>query len=193
MKPFKKGLVPAIVQNHQTLEVLMLGYMNEKAYRKTKKTKQVTFFSRSKNRLWTKGESSGHKLILKSIHWDCDKDTILVKVTPLGPTCHNGSRSCFGTNWDTNFILELENIIDERIKSSEKKSYVKNLIKKGRKSVAQKVGEEGVETVIAALYENRSALINEASELLFHLMVLLKSNNLKLKDIAKCLMKRHKS
>lgn len=185
------GLVPAVIQDEQTLEVLMLGYMNEEAFQKTKAENKVTFFSRTKNRLWTKGESSGNFLQVKSIDIDCDNDSLLIKVTPAGPTCHTGSRNCFSTSYNQNFILELEQIINERFEHPAENSYINSLRKKGLNKIAQKVGEEGVETVIAALNETEADLINEASDLVFHLLVLLREKNLSLKTIASNLEKRH--
>lgn len=186
-----EGLVPVIVQDNQTLEVLMLGYMNEEALAKTQAEGKVTFFSRTKNRLWTKGEESGNFLFVQSLHVDCDQDTILIKAKPVGPTCHTGSRSCFNTTYNQNFIFELENIITDRYESPVAESYINSLRQKGLNKIAQKVGEEGVETVIAALAESRTDLINEASDLVFHLMVLLKEKDLTLQDIALNLEKRH--
>lgn len=186
------GLVPVIVQDNQTLEVLMLGYMNADAFEKTQQEGKVTFFSRSKNRLWTKGEESGNFLFVKSIALDCDNDTILVKASPVGPTCHTGSRSCFKTDFNQNFIFELENIINDRYENPVEGSYINKMRKKGLNKIAQKVGEEGVETVIAALAETREDLIGEASDLVFHLMFLLKEKGLTMKDIAENLEKRHK-
>lgn len=185
------GLLPVIVQEAQTLEVLMQGYMNAEALKQSVETKKVTFFSRSKNRLWTKGESSGNFLNLVSWHTDCDRDSILVKALADGPTCHTGSRSCFETTYNQNFIFELEHIIQNRFEHPQEGSYVQKLIGKGLNKIAQKVGEEGVETVIAALAETETDLINEASDLLFHLMVLLKAKNLDLQTIAKNLEQRH--
>lgn len=185
------GLIPVIVQNNQTLEVLMLGYMNAEALEKTQSEGKVTFFSRSKNRLWTKGEESGNYLFTQSIAVDCDQDTILIKANPVGPTCHTGNRSCFKTAYNQNFIFELENIIADRFENPVEESYINKLRKKGINKIAQKVGEEGVETVIAALNETEEDLINEASDLLFHLMVLLKEKGKTLEDIALNLEKRH--
>lgn len=159
------GLVPVIVQDGQTLEVLMLGYMNEEAWEKTQRERRVTFFSRSKSRLWTKGEESGHYLEVQDIHVDCDQDTILIKATPLGPTCHTGSRSCFSTKQNQNFIFELERVIQQRIDIPVEGSYVNSLRQKGLNKIAQKVGEEAVETVIAALAETEQDFINESSDL----------------------------
>lgn len=185
------GLVPAIIQDAQTLEVLMLGYMNQEAWQKTQAEKRVTFFSRSKNRLWTKGEESGHFLEVVSIHIDCDNDTVLVKAQPKGPTCHTGSRSCFNTEYNQNFIFELIRIIDDRYQFPRADSYVNKLRERGMNKVAQKVGEEAVETVIAALAEEESDFVNETSDLVFHLLVLLREKNVPLEAIAKNLERRH--
>ncbi|MFD2147165.1 bifunctional phosphoribosyl-AMP cyclohydrolase/phosphoribosyl-ATP diphosphatase HisIE [Mucilaginibacter antarcticus] len=186
------GLVPVVIQDEQTLEVLMLGYMNREAYDKTIQENIVTFFSRSKQRLWTKGETSNNFLHVKSIHLDCDNDTLLIKVKPDGPTCHTGDRNCFKTSYNQNFILQLEQIIADRYENPIEGSYVNNLQQKGLNKIAQKVGEEGVETVIAALAETETDLINEASDLVFHLLVLLKEKGLTLDTIAKNLEARNK-
>jgi phosphoribosyl-ATP pyrophosphohydrolase/phosphoribosyl-AMP cyclohydrolase len=186
-----EGLVPAVIQDEQTLEVLMLGYMNAEAYQKTVSEKKVTFFSRTKKRLWTKGEESGNFLNVVSILEDCDNDTLLIKVNPVGPTCHKGNRSCFDTAFNQNFIFELEKIIGDRYANPVEGSYVNKLRNKGLNKIAQKVGEEGVETVIAALNETEHDLVNEASDLLFHLLVLLKEKNVSLEKIAKNLEGRH--
>lgn len=186
------GLVPVVIQDYKTLEVLMLGFMNEEAYNKTIAENKVTFYSRTKQRLWTKGEESGNFLFVKYISIDCDNDSLLIKVDPVGPTCHTGSRSCFNTPYNQNFIFELEKIVKSRFKNPSEGSYVNSLRKKGLNKIAQKVGEEGVETVIAALAEPKENLINEASDLLFHLIVLLREKDLSLNDIAKCLENRHK-
>lgn len=186
------GLVPVVIQDGQTLEVLMLGYMNAEALAKTQSEGKVTFFSRSKNRLWTKGEESGNFLTVKSLALDCDNDTILIKATPAGPTCHTGSRSCFKTDFNQNFIFELEKIIADRYENPVEGSYINKMQAKGLNKIAQKVGEEGVETVIAALAETRTDLVNEASDLIFHLLFLLKEKDLSIKDIAENLEKRHR-
>jgi phosphoribosyl-AMP cyclohydrolase / phosphoribosyl-ATP pyrophosphohydrolase len=186
-----EGLVPVIIQDEQTLEVLMLGYMNNEAFEKTEKEGKVTFFSRTKNRLWTKGEESGHFLFVKSISLDCDQDTLLIKVNPVGPTCHKGTRSCFDTGYNQNFIFQLENIIKDRYENPTEESYVNKLRAKGLNKIAQKVGEEGVETVIAALAETDYDFINESSDLVFHLLVLLKEKGFSLQDVAKNLESRH--
>ncbi|GAB3935167.1 bifunctional phosphoribosyl-AMP cyclohydrolase/phosphoribosyl-ATP diphosphatase HisIE [Mucilaginibacter myungsuensis] len=186
------GLVPVVIQDEHTLEVLMVGYMNQEAWDKTQAEKVVTFFSRSKNRLWTKGETSNNFLHVKETFIDCDNDTILIKVKADGPTCHTGSRSCFNTEYDQNFIFQLEQIIADRYENPVEGSYVNKLRAKGLNKIAQKVGEEGVETVIAALAETETDLINEASDLVFHLLVLLREKNLDLATIAKNLESRHK-
>ena len=186
-----QGLVPAIIQDVQTLEVLMLGYMNQEAWDKTQAEGKVTFYSRSKKRLWTKGEESGNFLYVKETHIDCDNDTILIKATPVGPTCHTGSRSCFNTNYNQNFIFELEKIIADRYDNPAEDSYVNKLRQKGLNKIAQKVGEEGVETVIAALAESDVDFINESSDLMFHLLVLLKEKGKSLADIGINLEGRH--
>lgn len=185
------GLIPAIIQDAQTLEVLMLGYMNEEAWQKTRTEGRVTFFSRSKNRLWTKGEESGNFLEVVSTHIDCDYDTVLIKAQPKGPTCHTGSRSCFNTGYNHNFIFELIRIIDNRYRFPTADSYVNKLRQRGVNKVAQKVGEEAVETVIAALAEEEADFVNEASDLVFHLLVLLREKNVPLEVIAKNLESRH--
>src|ERR1700712_106224 len=186
------GLVPVIIQDEQTLEVLMLGYMNQEAYDKTIQDNIVTFFSRSKQRLWTKGETSNNFLHVKSIHLDCDNDTLLIKVKADGPTCHTGDRTCFKTDYNQNFILQLEQIIADRYENPQEGSYVNKLHKKGLNKIAQKVGEEAVETVIAALAETEVDMINESSDLVFHLLVLLREKGLSLEAIAKNLEERHK-
>ncbi|HVW12835.1 MAG TPA: bifunctional phosphoribosyl-AMP cyclohydrolase/phosphoribosyl-ATP diphosphatase HisIE [Mucilaginibacter sp.] len=186
------GLVPAIIQDEQTLEVLMLGYMNQEAYEKTVAENIVTFFSRSKNRLWTKGETSNNFLHVKSIHEDCDNDTLLIKVKADGPTCHTGSRSCFKTEYNQNFILELEEIVNDRYEHPVEGSYVNKLRNKGLNKIAQKVGEEAVETVIAALAQSETEFIDETSDLVFHLLVLLREKGMSLETIAKNLEGRHK-
>lgn len=184
-------LVPVIIQNAQTLEVLMLGYMNEEAWKKTQAEKVVTFYSRSKKRLWTKGEESGNSLHVQSFALDCDQDTLLIQVKPEGPTCHTGSRSCFKSEYNQNFIFQLENIIADRYAFPQEKSYVHQLHKKGIEKIAQKVGEEAVETVIAALRQTEQEFIDETSDLIFHLLLLLREKEMDLKTIAKNLENRH--
>ncbi|KLT67477.1 bifunctional phosphoribosyl-AMP cyclohydrolase/phosphoribosyl-ATP diphosphatase HisIE [Pedobacter sp. BMA] len=186
------GLLPVIIQDYKTLEVLMLGYMNAEALEKTQAEGKVTFFSRSKKRLWTKGETSNNFLYVKELFVDCDNDTILIKADAVGPTCHTGSRSCFKTDFNQNFIFELENIITDRYENPVEGSYINKMRSKGLNKIAQKVGEEGVETVIAALAETEEEFIGEASDLVFHLLFLLKEKGLSIQDIAKNLEKRHK-
>lgn len=186
------GLVPVIIQDVQTLEVLMLGYMNQEAWTKTEEEGKVTFFSRTKNRLWTKGETSGNFLWVQDTHIDCDNDTILMKVKPEGATCHTGSRSCFNTSYNQNFIFELEKIINDRYENPTEESYVNKLRQKGLNKIAQKVGEEGVETVIAALAETDFDFVNESSDLIFHLLVLLREKGKSLKDLGVNLEERHR-
>lgn len=185
------GLLPVVIQDAQTLEVLMLGYMNEEALDKTKKEGKVTFFSRTKNRLWTKGESSGNFLQVLSMAEDCDQDTLLIKVKPIGPTCHTGARSCFNTPYNQNFVFQLENIINDRYEHPVQGSYINKMQQKGVHKIAQKVGEEAVETVIAALYETGHEFIDESSDLLFHLLFLIREKGYTLEQIAKNLEARH--
>jgi len=186
-----KGLIPAIIQDFLSFNVLMLGYMNKDSLQHTLETKEVTFFSRSKQRLWTKGETSGNKLLLKSIEFDCDKDSLLVKAEQLGPTCHLENYSCFKSEKRNSFsiIVELEAVIDKRKTESLENSYVASLLKKGVKEIAKKVTEEAGETSIAAV-TNDGRLIDESADLLFHLLVLLKNQNYSFKDVLKELNKR---
>ncbi|HQI42545.1 MAG: Phosphoribosyl-ATP pyrophosphatase [Bacteroidetes bacterium ADurb.BinA261] len=186
------GLVPAIVQDALTMQVLMLGYMNREALDKTIAEGKVTFFSRSKQRLWTKGEESGHFLFVDEILTDCDNDTILVKAFPQGPTCHTGSYSCFGNKLPKGFLYELENVIEQRIADKPENSYTSKLFSRGVNKVAQKVGEEAVELVIEAKDDNLVLFKNEAADLLYHFLILLKTKNLKLQDIEEVLVERHK-
>ncbi|WOD43319.1 bifunctional phosphoribosyl-AMP cyclohydrolase/phosphoribosyl-ATP diphosphatase HisIE [Hwangdonia lutea] len=189
------GLVPAIIQDATTKNVLMLGYMNEAAYKKTLETKQVTFFSRSKQRLWTKGEESGNVLNLVEIKNDCDNDSLLIQVNPMGPTCHKGTDNCWGEKNTANygFFSTLENIIAERVANKDTKtSYVASLFSKGINKVAQKVGEEAVETVIEAMDNNDELFLYESSDLLFHYLMLLQAKGFTLKDIEAELKSRHK-
>ena len=179
------GLVPAIVQDAQTKTVLMLGYMNADAVAKTQETKQVTFFSRSKNRLWTKGEESGHFLTLVEMAVDCDKDSLLIQATPNGPTCHTGSDTCWDNENTPNygFLSVLESIIADRKNNPTDKSYVASLFAKGINKIAQKVGEEAVETVIEAKDNDESLFLNESADLLFHLLILLQAKGYTLQDV----------
>ncbi len=189
------GLVPAIIQDANTKSVLMLGYMNEEAYKKTVDTKKVTFFSRTKKRLWTKGEESGNFLNLVSIKNDCDYDTLLIQVQPLGPTCHKGSDTCWNEENKQNFgfLSALEEIIRNRKENQDNsESYVASLFKGGINKVAQKVGEEAVEVVIEAKDENDDLFLNESADLLFHYLILLQAKGYQLHDIVKVLRGRHK-
>lgn len=186
------GLVPVIIQNANTLQVLMLGYMNIEAFEKTKSENKVTFFSRSKNRLWTKGEKSGNYLIVKDIQIDCDSDTILIKAEPKGPTCHTGSTSCFKEETAKGFIYELEKTISQRIDDKVENSYTSKLYSRGINKVAQKVGEEAVELVIEAMGNDDNLFKNEAADLMYHLLILLKNKGFQLEDIETVLMKRRK-
>ncbi|MFL0064333.1 bifunctional phosphoribosyl-AMP cyclohydrolase/phosphoribosyl-ATP diphosphatase HisIE [Tenacibaculum maritimum] len=189
----KEGLVPAIIQDANTQKVLMLGFMNEKAYEKTIATKKVTFYSRTKDRLWTKGEESNHFLDLVSIKNDCDHDTLLVQAIPNGPVCHKETDTCWGEE-NTNslsFITVLENIIEKRFwKREPKKSYIASLFEKGINKIAQKVGEEAVEVVIEAKDHNGSLFLNESADLLFHYLILLKAKGFKLANVIKVLENR---
>ena len=189
------GLVPAIIQDATTKNVLMLGYMNQDAYDKTMKTGKVTFFSRSKNRLWTKGEESGNFLELVSIANDCDDDSLLIKVNPAGPTCHTGTDTCWKEENKASygFFSTLEDVITERVANKDtKKSYVASLFSKGINKVAQKVGEEAVETVIEAMDTNDELFLYESADLLFHYLMLLQAKGFTLKDIEEELKGRHK-
>ena len=187
------GLVPVVVQDAATLQVLMLGYMNAAALKQTLRTKRVTFYSRSKQRLWTKGESSKNFLHLVSLEVDCDNDTLLVTARPDGPTCHRGTPSCFGDDGarGVGFLAQLEQTINTRIKSGDKKSYTVRLAKEGVARVAQKVGEEGVETALAALKKDKAEFAGEAADLLYHLIVLLRVKKMSLADALAVLEKRH--
>lgn len=183
------GLIPAIIQDANTLQVLMLGYMNAEALAQTLESRLVTFFSRSKNRLWTKGESSGHYLNLVSIQPDCDYDSLLIMATPHGPTCHLNRQSCFAEA-PSYFLCELEQRIIERKSADPQTSYSKRLMDSGLDKVAQKVGEEAVETVIAACMQDDNALLNESADLLFHLIVLLQTKQLSLQQVIAVLKQR---
>jgi phosphoribosyl-ATP pyrophosphohydrolase/phosphoribosyl-AMP cyclohydrolase len=186
------GLVPVVIQDNNTLQVLMVGYMNEEAFEKTEKEGKVTFFSRSKNRLWTKGETSGNYLYVEEILSDCDNDSILIEVNPAGPVCHKGSTSCFGDVTAKGFIYKLEQVINKRIENNSEDSYTNKLYKKGINKVAQKVGEEAVELIIEAKDENIELFENEAADLLYHFLILLKAKGINLESIEKVLQKRHK-
>jgi phosphoribosyl-AMP cyclohydrolase / phosphoribosyl-ATP pyrophosphohydrolase len=186
------GLVPVVIQNKNTLQVLMVGYMNEEALEKTQEEKKVTFFSRSKNRLWTKGETSGNFLFVEEILTDCDNDSLLIKVRPAGPVCHTGSTSCFGEETAKGFLYELEHVINQRISDNANDSYTNKLFKKGINKVAQKVGEEAVEVVIEAKDNDMNLFKNEAADLLYHLLILLKTKNTDLQSVEEILKGRHK-
>jgi phosphoribosyl-ATP pyrophosphohydrolase/phosphoribosyl-AMP cyclohydrolase len=189
---YADGLVPAIVQDIHTSKVLMLGFMNEAALQKTKETGHITFFSRSKQRLWTKGEESGNFLKLKQMLLDCDLDTLLIKAEPVGPTCHTGADTCWSEkNHSDNFLLYLQDIIDLRRKGADEGSYVHSLFKKGINKIAQKVGEEAVELVIEAKDSNRDLFLNEAADLLFHFIILLRAKDCSLQDVMHILEERH--
>ncbi len=186
------GLIPVIIQDNITNVVLMLGYMNQEAFEKTQQEKRVTFFSRSKNRLWTKGEESGNYLNVNNLLIDCDNDTILIKATPAGPTCHTGTDTCFNEkNTSINFLTELETIIRERKNNPTDKSYTSSLFAKGINKIAQKVGEEAVEVVIEAKDNNDGLFKGEAADLLFHYLILLQAKNFTLNDIINVLKSRH--
>ena len=189
------GLIPAIVQDNNTNKVLMLGFMNEEAYEETKETGKVTFFSRTKNRLWMKGETSGNTLQVVSMMVDCANDTILIKANPAGPVCHTGADTCFGEKniEDIMFLKYLQDFIEQRRQEMPEGSYTTSLFLKGVNRMAQKVGEEAVETVIEATNGTEEGFIYEASDLVYHLIVLLTSKGLRLEDLARELKKRHKA
>lgn len=187
------GLIPAIIQDEHTQKVLMLGFMNKEAYEKTVKTGKVTFFSRTKNRLWTKGETSGNFLNVVSIKADCDNDTLLIQAVPEGPVCHTGTDTCWGekNEQDVMFLKELQDFIDKRHAEMPEKSYTTSLFKSGVNKMAQKVGEEAVETVIEACNGTDERLIYEGADLLYHLIVLLTSKGYRIEDLARELKERH--
>jgi phosphoribosyl-AMP cyclohydrolase / phosphoribosyl-ATP pyrophosphohydrolase len=191
-KKYADGLVPAIVQDGNTNIVLMLGFMNEQALAKTLELQKVTFFSRSKNRLWTKGEESGNYLLLKEIKVDCDNDTLLIKVNPVGPVCHTGSDTCWDErNANENFLQQLEQIIVDRKNNPSSTSYTSSLFEKGINKIAQKVGEEAVELVIESKDNNDELFKNEAADMLFHYMILLQAKGFTVNDITEVLKSRH--
>lgn len=185
------SLIPVIIQDNNTLQVLMLGYMNQEAYQITQAEKRVTFFSRSKNRLWTKGEESGNYLKVADIQVDCDNDTLLIKAIPAGPTCHTGSTSCFKKETSKGFIYNLQAIIQQRIDNDEN-TYTNLLYKSGINKVAQKVGEEAVELVIETMANNNDLFKNEAADLLYHYLLLLKAKGFTLENIEEVLAERNK-
>lgn len=191
-KKYQDGLAPAIIQDHKTQKVLMLGFMNDEALKKTMAEGKVTFYSRSKKRLWTKGEESGHFLLVKEVLPDCDNDTLLIKAHPLGPTCHTGADTCWSErNHQEDFLYYLEDIIELRKKSNDEKSYVKQLFTKGLNKIAQKVGEEAVELVIEAKDNNKELFLGEAADLLFHYLVLLNAKGYNLQEVVSVLQSRH--
>jgi len=189
---YTDGLVPAIIQDANTHKVLMLGFMNEEAFQKSRQEGKVTFYSRSKQRPWTKGETSGNFLFIKEIIADCDNDTLLIKVNPTGPVCHTGADTCFSEN-NTGFTLEkLESIIEYRKNNPSESSYTSSLFAKGINKVAQKVGEEAVELIIESKDDNKELFLGEAADLLYHYLVLLQMKNHKLKEVIQLLSERHK-
>lgn len=193
-KKYSDGLVPAIVQDFNTQKVLMLGFMNEEAVKQTEQTARITFWSRSKKRLWTKGEESGNYLHLKQILLDCDGDTLLIKAEPQGPVCHTGADTCWSErNHKDDFLYYLEDIIKLRRQSNDESSYVHVLFKKGINKIAQKVGEEAVELVIEAKDVNRPLFLGEAADLLFHYLLLLQAKDCTLADVVETLKQRHQS
>jgi len=188
------GLVPAIIQDAVTQKVLMLGFMNEEAYKKTMETKHVTFWSRTRNTLWTKGETSGNFLNMVDIKTDCDNDTLLIQVHPDGPTCHTGTDTCWGEENEANpllFLIELQDFIYRRKKEMPEGSYTTKLFKEGINKIAQKVGEEALETIIEATNGTNEHLVYEASDMLYHLLVMLTEKGLRIEDVAQELQKRH--
>ena len=189
---YSDGLVPAIIQDNSTGKVLMLGFMNEEALEKTKTIGMVTFYSRSKQRLWTKGEESGNFLELRSIIADCDNDTLLIKADPVGPVCHTGADTCFAETNSKDILQTLGEIIKQRFDDRSDKSYTSGLFDKGINKVAQKVGEEAIELVIEAKDDNKELFLNEAADLLFHYMVLLQAKGFSLQDVKEILQQRHK-
>lgn len=187
---FSKGLIPAILQDVQTKQVLMLGYMNEDAYNKTLAEGKVCFYSRSKDRLWTKGETSGHTQVVQNIHLDCDQDTLLIDVIPNGPTCHTGSQSCFNTTVPF-YVQQLEDTVSSSANSNKENSYTQYLLNEGLEKITKKFGEEAFEVVIGAMKSNQEEVTNETADLMYHLFVLLHALNIKFEDIEKTLSKRH--
>ena len=189
---YSDGLVPAVIQDYATQKVLMLGFMNEEAVKKTEQTGMVTFYSRTKKRLWTKGEESGNHLIVKQMMADCDNDTLLIKAQPMGPVCHTGADTCWSEkNHSDDFLSYLEHVIELRRKAAPEESYVARLMQKGINKIAQKVGEEAVELVIEAKDNNEQMFVNEAADLLFHYLILLNAKGYTLNDITDVLKMRH--
>lgn len=189
---YADGLVPAVIQDYKTQKVLMLGFMNEEALQKTMTGGKVTFYSRSKQRLWTKGEESGNHLLVKEIMSDCDQDTLLIKAEPLGPVCHTGADTCWSEkNHNEDFLFYLEDIIALRRKVAPQDSYVAKLFSKGLNSIAQKVGEEAVEMIIEAKDNDQTLFLNESADLLFHYIILLQAKGYSLQDVIEVLKQRH--
>ena len=186
------GLLPVIVQDAVTLKVLMLGYMNREAFDKSMAEGRITFFSRTRNTLWTKGETSGHYLNIVSVYADCDSDTLLVKANPIGPTCHRGTTSCFDTPEDEGFIRRLQSVVQQRHRDMPEGSYTTKLFIKGVKKIAQKVGEEAVESVVEAVDGNRDRFIYEASDMIYHLLVLMEQMGCSIEDMERELALRHR-
>lgn len=189
---FSKGLIPAIIQHHLTRKALMLGFMNEEALQKTQAEGKVTFFSRSKNRLWTKGETSGNFLFVKEIICDCDNDTLLITVAPAGPACHTGSETCFNETDAKGFLYQLENTIQDRKKNPKEESYTTKIFSAGINKIAQKVGEEATELIIEAKDDNSELFLNEAADLMYHYLLLLSAKGFSLEDVEKVLRSRAK-
>ncbi len=189
---YSDGLVPTVVQDSQTGKVLMLGFMNEEAFAKTQQEGKVTFYSRSKQRLWTKGETSNHFLLVKEVLTDCDNDTLLIKANPTGPVCHTGADTCFNETNPAFTLQILEEIITDRKKNPSDSSYTSSLFTNGINKIAQKVGEEAVELVIESKDNNEKKFLNEAADLLYHYLVLLQAKNYQLDDVVKILAERHK-
>lgn len=186
------GLMPAIIQDSASNEVLMLGYMNKEALNKSLESNKVTFYSRTKNRLWTKGETSSNYLNIVELKTDCDNDTILIKVSPEGPTCHKGTNSCFGESDEKGFLYKLEKIISDKIDRNDDNSYTNSLYKRGINKVAQKVGEEAVELVIEAKDDKIDLFKNEAADLIYHFLILLKAKDVSFSEIETILLERNK-
>ncbi|MBO5686732.1 MAG: bifunctional phosphoribosyl-AMP cyclohydrolase/phosphoribosyl-ATP diphosphatase HisIE [Alistipes sp.] len=186
------GLLPVIVQDNVTLRVLMLGYMNREAFERTQAQGRVTFFSRTRNTLWTKGETSGNYLLVKDMYVDCDGDTLLIKATPIGPTCHRGTTSCFDTPESEGFVRHLQSVVQQRHRDMPEGSYTTKLFIKGVKKIAQKVGEEAVESVVEAVDGNRDRFIYEASDMIYHLLVLMEQMGCSIEDMERELALRHR-
>ena len=186
------GLLPVIVQDDATLRVLMLGYMNREAFERTQAEGRVTFYSRTRNTLWTKGETSGNYLLVKDMYVDCDSDTLLIKATPVGPTCHRGTTSCFDTPESEGFVRHLQSVVQQRHRDMPEGSYTTKLFIKGVKKIAQKVGEEAVESVVEAVDGNRDRFIYEASDMIYHLLVLMEQMGCSIEDMERELALRHR-